>query len=151
MNRNYPTVGGLLILAVLAGGGAAQKPGAAPEPQKTAPAASAFGGPGVARPGDRGLTPPQVEKEVRPGYTAAAMKAKIEGGVTLECIVKADGTVGDVRVVKSLDTAHGLDEEAIKAARQWRFKAGLKQGKPVPVLVTLDFSFHLRDDAAVKK
>ena len=101
----------------------------------------AFGGPGVAHPGDKGVTPPQAVKEVRPQYTPDAMKANIQGNVTLECVVKADGTVGDVRVVKSLDTTHGLDNEAIKAAKQWRFKPGRKNGKAVPIVISLDFTF----------
>lgn len=101
----------------------------------------AFGGPGVSRLGDQGVTSPRAVKEVDPQYTVDAMKAKIQGTVTLECVVKADGTVGDVRVVKSLDTTYGLDDEAVKAARQWRFKPGRKNGKAVPVVIPLDFTF----------
>jgi TonB family protein len=55
-----------------------------------------------------------------------------------------DGTVGDVRVTKSLDPIFGLDQEAIKAARGWRFAPGTRQGQPVPVLVTIELSFTLR-------
>ena len=60
----------------------------------------------------------------------------------LECIVETTGSVGDVNVTKSLD--EGLDQEAIKAVRQWRFEPGTKDGKPVPVLVTLEMTFTLR-------
>lgn len=111
----------------------------AQQPSTTAP--PAFGGPGVAHLGDQGLTSPRAVKEVDPQYTADAMKANIQGSVTLECVVKADGTVGDVRVVKSLDATHGLDDEAVKAAKQWRFKPGRKNGKAVPVVVPLNFTF----------
>jgi len=103
-----------------------------------------FGGPGVAHPGDKGLTLPKAVKEVKPQYTSDAMKARIEGKVTLECVVKADGKVGDVRVVKSLDKTHGLDDEAVKAAKQWRFSPGRKNGKAVPVVLSLDFTFAVR-------
>lgn len=105
---------------------------------------AAFGGPGVARQGDKGLTLPKVVKEVNPQYTQEAMKAAIQGIVIVECVVKTDGTVGDVRVTRSLDTTYGLDDRAIEAAKAWRFKPGSKNGKPVPVVVTLDFAFALK-------
>ena len=72
------------------------------------------------------------------------MRAKIQGMVVVECIIMPDGTVGDVQVVKSLDPTFGLDQEAIKAAKQWRFAPGKKQGQPVPVLVTIELAFNLR-------
>lgn len=100
-------------------------------------------GGGVYRPGS-GVTVPEVLKEVRPQYTADAMRAKVQGTVLLECIVMPDGTVGDVRVTRSLDSVFGLDQEAIKAARQWRFKPGMRQGEPVPVIVTIELTFTLR-------
>jgi TonB family protein len=55
-----------------------------------------------------------------------------------------DGTVGDVHVIRSLDPVFGLDQEAIKAARQWRFVPGLKDGQPVPIMVTIELTFTLR-------
>jgi TonB family protein len=87
---------------------------------------------------------PEVLKEVKPAYTAEAMRAKVQGVVWLECIVMPDGTVGDVRITKSLDSVFGLDHEAIKAARQWRFKPGMRQGQPVPVIITIELTFTLR-------
>ena len=96
---------------------------------------------GVYKPGD-GVSAPVMVKEVRPQYNPEAKQAKIEGSVTLECVVQTDGAVGEVRVTKSLDP--GLDQEAIKAAKQWRFEPGTKDGKPVPVLITLEMTFTLR-------
>ena len=72
------------------------------------------------------------------------MRAKIQGEVLLECVVQPDGTVGNIRVVRSLDSAFGLDQEAIKAARQWRFVPGTTKGEPVAVLVTIAIAFTLR-------
>jgi protein TonB len=72
------------------------------------------------------------------------MRAKIQGTVLVECIVKPDGTVGDVQVIRSLDSTFGLDQEAIKAARQWRFRPGTLRGEPVPVTITIELTFTLR-------
>jgi len=101
-----------------------------------------FGG-GAYRPGS-GIDLPVVLKEVKPQYTAEAMRAKIQGVVVLECIILPDGTVGEVRVLRSLDPVYGLDQEAMKAARLWRFVPGKRQGQPVPVLVSIELTFTLR-------
>ena len=55
-----------------------------------------------------------------------------------------DGTVGEVNITKSLDSAFGLDQEAIKAAKRWRFVPGRRFGQPVAVLVTIELTFTLR-------
>lgn len=101
-----------------------------------------FGG-GAYRPGS-GITLPVVLNEKKPAYTADAMRAKVQGSVWLECIVMPDGTVGDVKVTRSLDPIFGLDQEAIKAAKQWRFRPGMRQGAPVPVIITIELTFTLR-------
>ncbi len=100
-------------------------------------------GGGAYRPGS-GINLPRVIKEVKPQYTADAMRAKVQGIVWLECIVQTDGSVGDIRVIRSLDPVFGLDQEAIKAARQWRFVPGTKQGEPVPVIISIELTFSLR-------
>ena len=100
-------------------------------------------GGGVFRPGN-GVETPRLLREVTPKYTAEAMRAKVQGIVLVEAVVLPDGTVGDVEVIRSLDKVFGLDEEAIKAARQWRFLAGTRFGEPVAVLVTIELTFTLR-------
>lgn len=100
-------------------------------------------GGGAYKPG-AGITLPRVLREVKPQYTADAMRAKVQGSVWLECIVMPDGSVGDVRVTRSLDPIFGLDQEAIKAAKQWRFSPGMRQGEPVPVIITIELTFTLR-------
>jgi TonB family protein len=100
-------------------------------------------GGGAYRPGN-GVNLPVALREVKPQYTADAMRAKVQGTVLLECVVLPDGTVGPVEVVRSLDTTFGLDQEAIKAAKQWRFKPGTRFGEPVAVLVTIELTFTLR-------
>ena len=100
-------------------------------------------GGGVYRPGS-GIVNPRLVREGKPQYTADAMRAKIQGTVLLECVVLPDGTVGRVDVVKSLDPTFGLDAEAVKAAKQWRFVPGTRFGEPVAVLVTIELTFTLR-------
>lgn len=101
-----------------------------------------FGG-GPMREGS-GAAPPTLLQSVEPRYTTEAMRARIQGVVTLEVLVGADGTVKDVRVMKSLDRASGLDDQAIKTARQWRFRPAMYQGQPVPYLVIIEMTFNLR-------
>jgi len=113
-------------------------PPAPPVPTGAAPAAD-----GVYRPGGP-VTNPRILREVKPQYTADAMRAKIQGTVLLECVVLPDGSVGRVDVVRSLDRTHGLDQEAIKAAKQWRFQPGTRSGEPVSVLVTIELTFTLK-------
>jgi TonB family protein len=100
-------------------------------------------GGGVYRPGS-GVTTPRPILSPKPQYTSEAMRAKIQGEVWLEAVVLADGTVGRVEVTRSLDPVFGLDQEAIKAARQWRFVPGMRQGQPVAVIVGIAMTFTLR-------
>jgi protein TonB len=100
-------------------------------------------GGGVYRPGN-GVTLPRVLHEERPQYTSDAMRAKVQGTVLLECVVRPDGSVGDVQVVRSLDPTFGLDQQAVTAARKWRFAPGTRLGEPVPVLITIELTFTLR-------
>jgi len=106
-------------------------------------AVSAQSRPEVFKPGG-GVSLPRVLSEVKPQYTAQAMRAKVQGTVLLECVVQPDGSVGNIKVVRSLDSTFGLDQEAMKAARQWQFKPGTRFGEPVPVLVTIEIAFTLR-------
>ena len=47
-------------------------------------------------------------------------------------------------MLRSLDSVFGLDQEAIKAARQWRFAPGTRMGQAVPVQITIELTFTLR-------
>ena len=100
-------------------------------------------GGGTYRPGN-GVTTPRVLKEVKPQYTADAMRAKIQGTVWLQCVVRPTGQCSDVEVTRSLDPTFGLDQEAMKAAQQWRFLPGTRLGEPVPVQITIELTFTLR-------
>ena len=97
----------------------------------------------VFTPGD-GVTLPTPIRQVKAGYTAAAMEAHIEGNVLMEAVVLADGKVGEVTVTKSLDKEYGLDTQAVEATRQWLFKPGTKDGKAVAVRVAIQMTFTLK-------
>ena len=87
-------------------------------------------------------TAPILIKEVKPSYTAEAMRKKQQGRVGLMLTVKPDGSVGKVRVTQRL--SRELDAEAVKAARQWRFEPGTKNGKPASVDTAIEMTFTLR-------
>jgi TonB family protein len=126
------------------GGGSGRGTGIGPgEGSGLGPGRGGGVGGGEYKPGN-GVTIPQLVREVKPAYTAEAMRAKVQGTVWLECVVMPDGTVGRVSVVRSLDNTFGLDQEAIKAAKQWRFRPGTRLGEPVPVLITIELAFTLR-------
>ena len=82
-------------------------------------------------------------REVKPTYTAEALRAKIQGSVLLEVVVQRDGTPRDIRVIRSLDPK-GLDLEAVLAVERWRFRPGRLNGVPVDVLVTIALDFSVR-------
>ena len=92
--------------------------------------------------GEQGVKAPVLIKEVKPGYTKDAMERGVQGTVEVDAVILTDGTVGEVTVKRSLDP--DLDEEAVKATKQWRFKPGTKDGDPVAVQVSIELTFALR-------
>lgn len=97
----------------------------------------------VYRPGND-VSNPQLVRDAKPLYTIDAMRANIQGAVLLECVVLPDGTVSDIKILRSLDSRYGLDEQAVQAAKQWRFLPARRFGEPVPVMVKIELSFVLR-------
>ena len=75
-----------------------------------------------------------------PGYSRQATKAKINGVVVLALVVGTDGRAHDISVVKPL--GYGLDEEAVKAVKKWKFKPGQSGGKPVAVEIHVEAEFR---------
>lgn len=92
-----------------------------------------------------GVSAPQVTHQVKANYTPAAMDAKIQGTVVMRAVVRRDGTVGTVVVTQSLDSSLGLDEAAVTALRQWTFEPGQRDGAAVPVRVSVEMRFTLKD------
>ena len=89
------------------------------------------------------VLPVPIHQE-RPVYTPEAMAAQIEGAVLLESVVRADGSVGDVRVIEPFDTQYGLDQQAVEALKRWTWKPGTKDGHPVQVAVKVQMTFTLK-------
>lgn len=98
-------------------------------------------GGGPFRPGS-GIEAPRLLREVKPDYTEDARRRNLEGDVLLEIVVRRDGTVGDVKLVKALGA--GLDQRAVQAVRQWRFAPARRLGIPVDVIVEVSVEFKLR-------
>ena len=97
-------------------------------------------GGGVFRVGG-GVSAPQVLFKVDPEYSEQARKAKYQGTVVLSLVVQRDGSVRDIRIVQPLGL--GLDERAIDAVKQWRFRPGMKSGAPVDVAAVIEVTFRL--------
>lgn len=87
---------------------------------------------------------PELIRQVRPNYTSPALQARVQGLVVMDAVVLPDGSVGEVKIVRSLDRTFGLDDEAIKAVKQWRFRPGMRAGDPIPMLVSVEMMFELR-------
>ena len=88
-----------------------------------------------------GVTAPVLIYQVDPEYTPEARAAKIHGAVTVNLWVDEQGNVQHARVVRGLGT--GLDQKAIEAVRQYRFKPGQENGKPVMVSLNVEVNFQI--------
>lgn len=122
-----------------------------PRPSRTAVQQSGFGDADVPAPpsvrshpaeavGTPGL-PAEIISKPTPVYTQEARTLKIEGEVLLEVVLEASGSLRVVRVVRGL--GHGLDDNAVKAAEQIRFKPATRNGQPADSTVVLHIIFQL--------
>jgi TonB family protein len=76
-------------------------------------------------------------------YTKEARESGIQGTVHLTCFVDETGKAQGIRVEHSLEP--GLDQEAIKAVRRWRFHPGEQDGRAVRVPVRVEVTFSLNN------
>ena len=98
-----------------------------------------FGG-GAYRIGE-GVSAPILLSKVEPEYSEEARKAKWQGTVVLRLVVDDKGRPNSLQVVRSLGL--GLDQKAIEAVSKWLFKPGMKDGKAVAVVATVEVNFRL--------
>lgn len=88
-----------------------------------------------------GVSAPTLIYKIEPEYSEEARKAKHQGTVVLYIVVDDKGTPQNLRVIRPIGL--GLDEKAIEAVQKWRFKPGLKDGRPVAVAATIEVNFRL--------
>src|SRR5436190_5954166 len=118
-----------------------------PPPQTTAPAASTQD---IYVVGRDPVTAPRLLNNVKPTYTAEAMRHRIQGRVRMRAVVEPDGSVSSAEVIESLDAQYGIDQMAVDSLKQWRFQPGTLNGTPVRVAITVDMAFTLRDSASAQ-
>jgi protein TonB len=88
-----------------------------------------------------GVAAPEVIHSVEPEFTEDARRANFQGSVSIKLIVDSQGNPQNVQLVHHLGM--GLDEKAIEAVRQYRFKPAMYQGHPVSVQIVIEMNFHL--------
>jgi len=110
------------------------RPGRAPEAEVSASQQAA----------PNGVQPPVLLYKKEPEYTEEARKARFQGTVTLQITVGTNGRTSNIRVLKSLGL--GLDEMALNAVKQWKFKPAMQNGIPVESNTTVQVTFQLSPD-----
>jgi TonB family protein len=87
------------------------------------------------------VSPPKLIYDPNPEYSEEARNARYQGTVVLRLIVDGKGLPQNIRVQRALGM--GLDAEAVKAVKQWRFEPSMKDGQPVAVMINVEVSFRL--------
>lgn len=90
-----------------------------------------------------GVSNPKLVSKIDPVYPETARRRLVEGHVILQAIVKRDGTVGDIEVLRAIPSGLGFIESAIEAASQWRYEPALLDGEPIDVYFTIFVNFTL--------
>ena len=88
---------------------------------------------------------PALVRKVDPIYPDVAVSARIRGVVILEANVDRDGRVIDVKVLRTANRL--LDDAAITAVRQWRYRPLILNGSPEPFILTVVLTFSLVEDS----
>ena len=99
------------------------------------------GPPGIYPPGQNGVTVPELVYSPEPSFSDEARKAKFQGIVLLIVVVGEDGRPHNIRVGQSLGM--GLDEKAMEAVKNWRFRPAILNGQPVATQIAVQVDFHL--------
>lgn len=93
--------------------------------------------------GEPRVTPPKPLLAPAPQFSETAIRGGFEGVVGLNVIVDSKGRISKVIVVHP--AGRGLDEEAVRTVKSWRFKPATRDGQPVAVAVYIEIDFHLYD------
>jgi TonB family protein len=105
------------------------------------PSTEAFSAPAIREVGKGGVQPPKCVYCPNPSYTDPARLAKLNGTAIMEVVVTAEGQTGPVRIVKGLPL--GLNESAIEAMHNWRFRPSTLNGEPVTARVHVEVMFRV--------
>ena len=89
-----------------------------------------------------GGTQPEEIDRVIPRYPGGARRAGIQGPVVVRGIVRRDGTIDNVEIIR--DLPHGLGESARQAVSRWRFRPATYRGEPIDVYYTVTVNFRLQ-------
>jgi TonB family protein len=89
-----------------------------------------------------GGTQPEEIERVIPRYPSLARRAGVSGAVVIRGIVRRDGTIDDVEVIK--DLPYGLGDAAREAVEQWKFRPATYRGEPIDVYYTVTVNFRLQ-------
>ncbi len=89
-----------------------------------------------------GGTQPEEIDRVMPRYPAMARRAGVSGAAVVRGIVRRDGTIDNVEVIK--DLPYGLGDEARRAVSRWRFRPATYRGEPIDVYYTVTVNFRLQ-------
>ena len=79
--------------------------------------------------------------QVKPEYPPIAKKAGVSGMVIVSAIIETDGSVGRTEVLRSVPM---LDAAALDAVRQWAVRAGVQDGRPVRMRLTVTVQFNVQ-------
>jgi TonB family protein len=109
-------------------------------PRAMAARAASSGDTSSTDPSAADLSAPSATRKVDPAYPLELMKQNVGGTVILYGVIHADGTVGNVRVLRSVDQR--LDQFASQAIAKWQFQPAMKDGAPVEVEATFWIPFH---------
>ena len=119
-----------------------------PEDYKRVAVSVSAGGPRVQAPGPdgvyqigRGVSAPQLQYSVDPQYSEEARAEKFQGVCIVGLTVDTHGGPQDVHVVRAL--GKGLDQKAIEAVQQYRFKPAVYEGRAVPVQMNIEVQFKI--------
>jgi protein TonB len=85
------------------------------------------------------LVAPVAMQEVDPGYPLELMKQNVQGMVVLSAVIRSDGSVGEVQVIRSVDDR--LDRYASAALSRWRFRPATRNGDPVALQTVVMIPF----------
>lgn len=88
-----------------------------------------------------GVSAPEILYKVEPEFSEEARKAKVSGNVVVGIWVDANGNPTHIRVLRGIGM--GLDEKAVEAVRQYKFRPGMENGKPVVTEVNIEVNFQI--------